>query len=377
MVKHLWVLDDSSPKIRPLARAVTRPQERGGLGGVAFDEFFESRVDLESASSFRAMDPYARQTVLQRHDLAGFRYTFHEIDSVRDLVHMPLRTLAHADAFFVDFKLESLRFGDAGHEIDVDGRTHEIRLSTGVGALLYLHDVLDSDEYWEARAAARPYEKVDRSNPSHRPQLFTYVNLREASAKFFATAAAWWLGVRCFPLQEDYVAGAKQLVHVLGGGRLPSDGGEEERVRVLHSLLTGLDTSRAEYFGDDDRGRDVRRWLDAYRAGGRTRAAFSNVIDESRMSNVTNQITAQLHPLYGSTRRFAALWTQSADEPWASDIVKDESTNRHFQQMLMDSSEFWEAQDVGAVFRLWRLGALRRIGPVPLPAVLEGPQEVR
>lgn len=306
---------------------------------------------------------------VERRD-ASATYEIVHLSSAQRLVTMveddAVASLAEFDVILVDFSLNTHRYGGAGPVVGIeipagaDGvRVDEVELSTGIGVLLYLTQLLGTDEYRAARAG-RP------------AALYTFVDLDEPTSRYFAAAAWSWFGVPVFSIRPKGMS--EQL------RRLGHAGIDQERVEDASGALDEL----LEYFRlvkrqsgwmAEGAGTDAYKWLrvlqekevsndvEAYRKVGLvSRATRTNRMTRT-VEGVKVDLVRQFHDrlvdrLYHRVKNLVASYDQYlvADWPLAVEVRREDDTGRPdrdgarrtLRNELDRSLEFWSAEDVAA-----------------------------
>ncbi|TCC38894.1 hypothetical protein [Kribbella speibonae] len=117
-------------------------------------------------------------------------------------------TLAAIDAVFVDFDLQS-------HKVPGNLRWQPLKLRngvdvppvTGMSALLWLRDVMESDQYRRLRGqylAEQSPEHRKWVGPTGRTRLFAFVDAKDAPSQLYAAAAYAWFGAAYLNAQIDF-----------------------------------------------------------------------------------------------------------------------------------------------------------------------------
>lgn len=159
-------------------------------------------------NKYLVVEDYGARMRYLRNALGAPRYDVEidHIDSVNQLVparstvgDYPPEKLAEYEGFFIDFNLQEDRYS-TGVRFDlnsVTGNTVPVKVTTGIGVMLYLRQVQDTPEYLRVR------QEIRRARPARplRSPFFSFALLREPSTLFFAPAARSWFGAPHFSMQ--------------------------------------------------------------------------------------------------------------------------------------------------------------------------------
>jgi hypothetical protein len=117
-------------------------------------------------------------------------------------------TLAAIDAVFVDFDLQSHKVpGNLRWQPLVLSNGVEVPPVTGMSTLLWLRDVMASDEYRRLRERHLAEQSPDHLRwigPTGRTRLFSFVNATDAPSILYAAAARAWFGADYLNAQIDF-----------------------------------------------------------------------------------------------------------------------------------------------------------------------------
>lgn len=308
-------------------------------------------------------------------DLADGRIVVDQLTSAKRLVDLVAAEgragLERYDVVLVDFGLHTRRYGADGPLVTVDvpaadpedtgNRRIEVEITTGVGVLLHLEQVLGAGE-------------------GARPAVYTFVDLVEETSRLFAPAAWAWFGVPVFPVR-DPLSMARQL---RARDHAPQ---QQARVQAAADALEEL----TEYFARTPStqrwkwvtpgvGRDAYEWLvglhaaevspdpDAYLSRGLIRR--STLFDR-----VTVDDTKQLHNmliarLYSRLRDLEGCFGRAWVEDWpapdgGTDLPQKEAkqhnadVRRTLRNELARSGEFWTADDIRVALGRHRVARAR------------------
>lgn len=125
-----------------------------------------------------------------------------------------LEYLAEIDACFVDFDLVTSHvpgYTTMAPLVLNPGMPHEesVTPTTGISALLWLRQVMESSEYRRLRADYVKKHDGALWNPHLSMRIFSFVELRDTVSRLFAAAAKAWFGAEFFNAQvsQDVMAG--------------------------------------------------------------------------------------------------------------------------------------------------------------------------
>lgn len=124
-----------------------------------------------------------------------------------DIAEFGPSDLAAVDAIFVDFDLQSSK--TAGHTSwDSFSLVSGVEFvpRTGMSALLYVRELMETEEYRSARAsyvAGLPEDQRQWLGASGITRLFSFVEAQDPVSRLFVAAAASWFGATYFNAQHD------------------------------------------------------------------------------------------------------------------------------------------------------------------------------
>lgn len=264
--------------------------------------------------------------------------------------------LAAYDAFFVDFHLSTEKNFEvpAKLTLPIGNELEEVTLTTGIGVLLYLTNLIKSEEYMVARdrhAKILPRE-------SRRPALYAFVELKALQSRFYAAAARSWFGADYFRATPRSSVLAEQLMD-LDGWRTGREATiVRNAVEPFNRLMDcKLDVTRSAW-GSIPEAYDWLRFY--YQAGGARggKAGFKTVV--TREMHITPTWTSatieyadrEMNPIQQAMRDFLQSYRQGEGDKWPTKFSLTER-DRMFE-VLRDSESFWMEPDVGFAMRAHR-----------------------
>ncbi|GAB4003690.1 hypothetical protein [Nocardioides ultimimeridianus] len=202
--------------------------------------------------------------------------------SIRTLItEYATEDLAQYDVILVDFNLsghrpENLPAPRARVGTTPQGSSVEVDVTTGIGVLLYLSSLFESEEFRAVKRAAR--------RPLTSPRLLTFTDLSETAGRLFAAAGLLWFGANHFPsiLPPDAAERLVDLADPLSGATYP-DPRRDSAAALVPSAALGLD----EMLAVDVNGKasslearpDTFSWLQIYLRGGGWNANEQPLLD--------------------------------------------------------------------------------------------------
>lgn len=299
----------------------------------------------------------------------------------------PLEDLALYDAFLIDFSLgtERLRqYGGGTFDLaSADGTTRMVTVTTGMGAMLYLRQVLESPEYQGKREALAPGRPPAR--------MFSFVETHEIPSMFFASAAYEWFGADLFHADPNAAAARALLLELIEVTR--GDRGEmsdryatpvrEAGVSTFRGLMEiriarGISTHFAWNIRQDNAGPpryvldEMYDWLAVYLDSGGKRGGLPGLREAGRRFGVeipwhqTHQYDSRALEMQNAlagfldsypTKPLIAGFTDT--DQWPDKWRTSEPDPLH--EVLTASSLFWTAEDVREALREHRARAKRDI----------------
>lgn len=275
------------------------------------------------------------------------------------LIDKPVEELADVDVFFIDFHLYTGRYQFSIPTITVSTlrefapdpatrKSREVEVTTGMGVLLYLDETFRSEEYLTARGD-RPAAVV-----------YTYVDMTEARARYFAVAALSWFGVQPFLVtsRAPMAANLEQHPHPqLGAARIA------EAVPLLDALLNHFTRANTPEWVTKP-GSEAYFWL---RLLGRHQCdsspkTYSPLLTRYDINATTTLYDGLVGRLYAKVRAFEAALIPAdvAEWPRPDHAALRPQARRRLATELNESELFWEADDVKVAMLFRRPVVARR-----------------
>jgi hypothetical protein len=295
--------------------------------------------------------------------------------------------LASYDGFFIDFHLSTDRLPVGGDEFTLHLGTPQARpvlATTGMGVLLYLRQVQESEDYGQKR------RKILKDFPGRRPRppLITFADVRDTATKFYAPAARSWFGAEHFRAIPNVSALAEQFSR-LHQGQETREGRAVANATPAFEALMDLKVApgSAHQWNHDPKADDSgsrRRvvdetydWLRLYYLAAGKRGALSGFKDAVRnefdlecgWSSIKNQYAPPVLQMQNAVsdllERFSPSgstkdWPKSS---WSLDTPEDRRRDSLWD-VLNASQFFWTEADVrfALLEHRARQGSVKRAG---------------
>ena len=281
----------------------------------------------------------------------------YRVDHLIDRGYYPVEQLASYDAFFIDFDLSS-KLDPSDDSLDfsvqIGDETMKVHATTGMGVLLYLTRIIQTDKYRSARdqhAKKFPGDNV-------RPRFYTFVELDNFQSKFYAAAARSWFGADFFRAVADSYTLASMLED-LDDWR---DGWQPELVRNAVTPFNFLmDCKLASTHYDWGSMPEAYEWLNSYlHARGKTGGQMPFISAVHRhwgiqvaQGNATNQLTDYLNPIQEALKAVIEVYEEGCTDAWPERLKVRDNQDPMFE-VLLESRLFWEEPDVRTALRAHR-----------------------
>jgi hypothetical protein len=274
----------------------------------------------------------------------------------------PIDRLAQYDAFFVDFRLASKRFNQVGtfKLCSPSGQSQTVDATSGVGVMLYLNQVFESDVYQRERTAV----VMERPARRLRPQLLSFTLLSEMPTKFYAPAVQSWFGASHFNAHTNLVMIRRQLSDIDDlAGRHHRESQEVKRaVPAFDQLIDTVIATQSAQTWNHQPGRSDRvidemyDWLGLYLSSLGKRGGMQGFKEQAskkfglqpnwKRNGTANQYAPHVKEMQKAVLNYLNAFTPPCEmfdtpDDWSVRDIRDP-----LWDILNDSRDFWVEPDV-------------------------------